>query len=335
MNERAQSSEQHFPDQSVVDALRGEISEPIRTISQKPGSEGTTVEVRLAKDGPGLFGLSDWRDNKEWSGIMNHTILSARYSIYFAQRMAEAGYEADPQRILNGMIVSHTGRRQWDEAGWYPEAIEDAREKRSISNETLGMRLIQGKVPQDAFELVVALGHNVEGFSVDPEIFNSWDFKISIYVDHRTAQKYEPLNTRMGDFLLGNFFRREDVTPEIRKRVYTAVGDMIERQNNFRLEQEESAVSLDEADRIAENLGANPSSERLSRRELMRLILQDADTEAALIKAGIDPDINGEIVPMPNWEHELRKQYVEAARESLEKEFSRDSWWGNCARQVL
>ena len=237
--------------------------------------------------------------------------------------------------------------------------------KRSISNETLGMQLIQGKVPQDAFELVVALGHNVEGFSVDPSIYESWDFKIAIYVDHRTAQKYEPLNTRMGNFLLGNFFNRGDVTPEVRECVYEDLKSLIEREKEYRLGKEEAKeVTLDEADHIAESLGAKPNSERLARRELMRLILQDADTEAALIQAGVDPDnINDETVPMPIWENQFRKDYVKAAEEGifekfdklvqkdrdydqflanserpnfsfLDKDFPENTWWGQYARDL-
>lgn len=369
MVERLPKHEQNFseifPDQSVVDALKGEILEPIETISHKPGSGGKLVKVRLMKEGPGLFGLTDWRDNKEWSGITNHVLLSARYTAYFAQRMAEAGYKVNPQRSLNAMIISHAGRRQWDEAGWYPEAVEEAEVKRSISNETLGMRLIQGKVPQDAFELVVALGHNVEGFSVDPSIYETWDYKLAIYVDHRTAQKYEPLNTRMGDFLLGNFFPRSEVTPEVKGQVYAAIGDIIERQKNYRLGKEGvEEVTLDEADQIAQNCGALPDSERLTRKELMRLILQDADTEAALIRERIDPDnINDETVPMLKWEDDFRKAYVGAAQdnivqevrlrvgsfrqymltdnilddsilEKLNEEFPLNNWWGQYARNI-
>ena len=338
-------------DPRVVNALRGEISQPIQTISHRPGSEGIQVEVRLAKEGPGLFGLIDWKDNKEWSGITNHVLLSTRYAVYFAQEMAKAGHQTNPQRILNGGIGSHSGRRQSDEAGWYPEAVADAKSKRSISNETLGMQLIQGKVPQDAFDLVVALGHNVEGFSVDPAIYDSWDFKIAIYVDHRTAQTYEPLNTRMGDFLLGNFFDRSNVTEQVREAVYETLKKLIEDQKAFRLGKEGAKeVTLDQADQIAESLGAKPDSQRLTRRELMRLILQDADTEAALIEAGIDPDdVNDETVPMPAWENEFRTEYVRAAEDSIVKElssriqtpdqfdadFSLKTWWGQYARQIF
>lgn len=351
------------PRAEVLEALKGQISAPLTTISNKPGKVGEEVSVRIVKDGPGMVGLCDFFDSREWAGILNHVLLSARYATHFSKKLSEAGFESNPKRVLNGMLVSHPGRRQWDEAGWYPEIVENAREKRSISNETLGMQLIQGNVPQDVFELVVALGHNVEGFAVDPSVYDSWDFKIAIYVDHRTAQKYEPLNIRMGEFLLGNFFKREDINSEIRIRVSEELKGLIERQKQSRL-RGGWPVSLDEADRIAQELGASSDSVRLARRELMRLILQDADTEVALISVGIDPEIDEEKVPAPRWERYLRRLYVNDAEASIYKrfmeiqtpielhffaegridpeltekkdqEFSKTSWWGNYIRGLI
>lgn len=76
------------PNQIAVNTLRGIVSEPLRTISHKPGiTEGKLVTVRLALEGPAMFGLTDWTDSKEWAGIFNHTILSARYAVHFAQQM--------------------------------------------------------------------------------------------------------------------------------------------------------------------------------------------------------------------------------------------------------
>lgn len=265
-----------------------------------------------------MFGLTDWQDNKEWSGIFNHSVLSARYSVHFAQQLQETEYSVNAQQILDGMIVSHTGRRQWDEAGWYPEVIPDAEKKRTNSNETLGLKLIQGKVPQDVFGLVSALGHNVEEFSVDPSVYNSLEYKLTSYVDHRTTQQYESLHTRMGDFLLGNFFDRDQITDELKQNVYSAMDTIIERRKNYQLGLEEFDISLDKADEIANILGAKSDSPRLARRDLMQLILQDADTEAMLIHEGIDPDnITEKTVPMPQWEDKLRQDYVASARESI------------------
>lgn len=306
----------------AIDALRGRVSDPTTTTSYKPGPDyNKTVTVRLGIEGPAMYGLTDWKDNKEWSGITNHVLLSARYAVYFAQQMAQAGHSVNPQRVLDGMIVSHAGRRISDEAGWYYKAVDELigkterMRRRGLSNESLGMELVQDKVPQHVFDLVVALGHNVERFEVDPAIYNSWDFLISIYADHRTTQRYEALNTRMGDFLLGYFFDKDNITQEKRFEVYATLENLIERQKTFRLGQiNTQEVTIDEADQIAESLGAQPDSPRLSRRELMRLILQDADTETMLIQAGIDPNsINEVSVPVPEWEDDFRMQYVKSA----------------------
>lgn len=344
------------PRAEILEVLKGEISGPITTVSNKPGQVGQEVEVNLVKEGSGMLGLEYALDNREWAGINNHIWLTARFATHFSRRLKEAGYETDPQRVLNGMLASHPGRRQWDEAGWYPDVVSDAQGKRSISNETLGMQLIQGKVPQEDFELVVALGHNVEGFSADSSIYDSWDFKVAIYTDHRTAQNYGKLNERMGDFLLGNFFKREEVTPELKEQVYAKVGEIIEKQ------KETGSVSLEEADKVVEDLGATADSARLSRRDLMRLIINDADTEAALIKAGIDPDdVSEKTVPMPRWEKYLRRLYINDAEEDIsrlaeedlkadfmtslslppgeygekyDKDFLINTWWGSYVREL-
>jgi len=141
------------------------------------------------------------------------------------------------------------------------------------------------------------------------------------------------------------------VTEQVREAVYETLKKLIEDQKAFRLGKEGAKeVTLDQADQIAESLGAKPDSQRLTRRELMRLILQDADTEAALIEAGIDPDdVNDETVPMPAWENEFRTEYVRAAEDSIVKElssriqtpdqfdadFSLKTWWGQYARQIF
>lgn len=306
------------PKGQVLEALKGVVSEPVTTVSLKPRDNGKTVTVRLAEEGPAMTGLFDWQDNREWFGINTHQWLTARIAGEFSKQMAASGYDTNPSRVVNTMLVSHLGRRVWDEAGWYPEAVDNAQEKRSVSNETLGIRFIQGKVPQDVFELVVALGHNVEGFNVDSAIYDKWDFKIAIYVDHRTSNKYENLNTRMGDFLIGNFFESGSVTEDHKQSVYNSIADIIERQKSAFWRGNGGEVSLDEADRIAAGLGAKPDSSRLTRRELMRLILQDADTEATLINIGVDVDnVNDKTIPAPRWERYVKRLYINDAEEGI------------------
>lgn len=353
------------PDPLVIDALRGKISEPTKTISYKSGSAGEEVEVRLALEGPCHFGLEDWKDNKEWSGIFNHVLLSARYSTYFAQKLQEKGLNVNPQRILNAMIVSHPGRRQWDEAGWYPEAVDkflgegEAARRKSMSNETLGLHLINRRVSQETFDLVAGLAHNLTDFEINPDIHESLDYRIAIYTDHRTTQSYQPLNERMGDFLLGNFFPRNVVNENLKERVYKVVDQIITNKKNGSLVENEEHYLISQ-------LGANQNSDRLSLTDLTKLIVQDAATEAQLLKNDIDPDnINDETVPMPQWEKDLRLQYVKSASKEIKAElkyynewidfisfkqedpelpevirmrdeaFPEDTWWGGIARSLV
>lgn len=205
------------------------------------------------------------------------------------------------------MIVSHAGRRQWDEACWYPDAAKDATFKKSMSNETLGLHLIHGRIYPKAFDLVAALAHNLQDFTINPEILGNLDFLISIYADHRTTQKYEPLHTRMGDFLMGNFLNRDEITPTTRDKIYHEIENLITKQKNYRLGKiggEE--ISLEAADEIAANLGA---------------------------------------APMPSWETVLRYRYMETASKSissrsaeigafLDEDFPSSTWWGQYARKV-
>lgn len=304
------------PDARAVEVLKGKVSEPQWTLSHKPGNTcGQRVEVFVVEEGAGLNGLSDMKDNKEWYTINNHTLLTTRGAAYLSLRMNPQG---DVQRVLDGMIVSHAGRRQWDEAGWYPDIVDNPEQKRAISNETLGMQIIQGKVSQEAFALVVALGHGVEGFSVDPSIYNSLDFRLAIYVDHRTSQIYESLYKRMGDFLLGNFYTRDQINDELKNKVYITMQEIIEKRKAHHLGESDTDMSVDLADSLVAELGASTGSTRLPREELMRLVLNDADTEADLIEAGVDPDELYDI-PMPKWEDDYRMDYVRYAGEEIER----------------
>lgn len=323
-------------------ALWGTISSPIETVSNKPGEKGSRVKVRLALEGPGMWGLTDWVDNKSWSGIFHHCVISARYTAFLAEEMANKGYDVNSQSVLDGMIVSHPGRRQWDEAHWYPDVVTNAKDKQSITNETLGLGLIKGKVPPKVFELVSALAHTDDEFPGKPGYNPSLEYQISSYVDHRTTDHYLPLGVRMSGILLGNFYTGVQDS-DLNETITFAVENIITRQRDYRLGKTGGReVSLDEADNIVELLGASPNSSRLTRRALMGLILEDADTEALLVNVGIDPDINAQEIPMPEWEDFLRHEYVNAARKSIFENYSGETisrnfgnWWESYAQKIL
>lgn len=332
-NHEVNSGKEYSPTSGIPDVLIGEISQPWKTISQKNGSQGQEVEVCIVEKGPGMIDLDNWKDNKEWSGIFNHVLLCARYSAYFAEKLLNKGCNIDPQIDLDAMIVSHAGRRQWDESNWYPEIVINAVEKKKKPNEQLGLELIKGKVPDNVYNLVAALGYEREKCPVGLEIYDSLEYKIASYVDHRTTGKYEPMNVRMGNFVLQNFLNTNEITPELKEKVYNSLQRIID--NN---------MSFEEADKVLADLGAPENSPRLLRKILARMIVDDANTEKFLKEKGINPDINDNLVPMPKWEDELRKRYVVAAekeikenRENVLKDFesNKDNWWYQYAVKIL
>lgn len=331
------------PDPEIINVLRGKISKPMPTVSHKPGPEaGQLVTVRIALEGSGMYGLSDYADNRLWWGISrghqgNFTALAG----YYGMKMQQAGYKVDLQAILNTGNVSHGGRRPWEEACYYPDIAPDAAIRSSMANETLGLRLIKNKVPDDVFMLAASLAYSDE-FPVGEEVFNSLEHRLLDLADHQTTQNFAPLYLRMGDFLSGNFFEGL-TTSELRKPVSVTLGDIIKRQRDFCLGTPGSKkVTLDEADDIMLSLGAKPNSSRSTLRLQLANYLKDAETQAVLLGAGVDPDkITDGIVKVPEWEHRLRFGYVEFAKGSLIEAVGQgyciptDTEWGRYAQMVL
>lgn len=311
-----------MPDPRVMDVLRGKISEPVQTISHKPGEEGQLVTVRIALEGPGMYGLTDWEDNQKWSGINDHTFQSTRNVLYLGEGMNRAGHSVNLWVMGNGMPRSHPGRRQWEEARDYPEVVPNAAEKAAMFNEVLGVRLIAGKVPEEVLELVASLAFMDE--YVRPGFYQSLEHRLSILADHRTTDRWLPLHIRMGGFIWKNFFDENKMEPITQATVQNTLGELFTRERNYRLGLTGSkGVTVDEASDILEDLGANSDSPRSTLRLQLDNLLKDVATEAELIQAGVNiDDINDTTVPMPKWEDDLRRGYVGAARESIVERLS-------------
>lgn len=338
----ASRSKELMPDQEVIDILRGVISEPMQTKSHKPGSEGQPVTVRFALEGSGMHGLTDYIDNQTWWGISRmHQGLSARLAVYYGMVMQQAGYEVNLGTILSGMNISHPGRRPWEEACFYPEVAPDAAVRSAMTNETLGLLLIQNKVPHDIFLLVASLAYS-DKFPVDKKVYDSLEHRLSDLADHQTTDRFAPLGERMGDFLARNFF--VGLTTEALKRpVIEKLSNIIKSQRDFCLGISGSKeVTLNEAEDIMLEMGASPNSPRSTLRLQLENYLKDAGTQAMLIRAGINPDeITDQTVPMPAWEDSLRLEYVGFARDSLIEAVRQgypvpfDTEWGRCVQIVL
>src|SRR5438477_10186277 len=111
------------PHAIILEVLKGDVSKPIETVSNKPGSKGQIVKVSLVKEGSGMIGLENAIDNQEWAGIFNHILKTARIATFLGEQLHDKGETVDTDCILNTILVSHAGRRQYDEASWYPSVV--------------------------------------------------------------------------------------------------------------------------------------------------------------------------------------------------------------------
>jgi predicted porin len=110
------------PEGKILEVLKGKTKSFESVVSQKPGREGVLPNVMLVEEGSGMVGLEKAEENREWSGIFNHILKTARVATFLAERLKEVGVPIDPNNVLNTILVSHSGRRQWDEARWYPKS---------------------------------------------------------------------------------------------------------------------------------------------------------------------------------------------------------------------
>lgn len=188
------------PNSNVIEALKGNISDPKEVISNKPGSQGKRT-VRIAEEGPAMIGLENLEDNREWAGIFNHCVKTAGVSFELGRLLQLQGLDVDPRLLLNTVMISHSGRRQYDEAQWYPQDVQHASEKTQKGDVIIGLDLLKDKnLPDELIEMVSVHGMG----KVYPfEKMDSWNKKIPMYLDYRISQNAMPMEQRFVDLQRG------------------------------------------------------------------------------------------------------------------------------------
>lgn len=185
------------PHTAVLDVLKGSISEPIETVSNKPGSKGQVMKVRLVKQGSGMVGLKDGVDNQEWAGIFNHILITARVATFLGKQLREKGETVDLDYILNTILVSHAGRRQYDEATWYPSVVPDAAQKVEAGDTAITIGLLRDTC------IAPVIVENVKAHGVGDTYpisqMDTWEKILPAYADWRVSQHIMSLQERFDD----------------------------------------------------------------------------------------------------------------------------------------
>lgn len=285
------------PNIDCLDALKGQVSKPLQLKEDKIG--------RLAITGPCMIDLPDENDKKDWHGIFNHQVTIARYSSFLACELEKKGIKVDPQNVLDGCIISHNGRRQWDEARWYSQTVKkiigdpETTYRTNISSEELSVRLLENNHKiQNAIEFVKNLWE-IDDF--DPDAFAAL---FTRYIDHRIGQDYESLNKRMSLLIYKSFVVDNNLSAPTQEKIEDLLAEIQKRQLN-----------KDEANLEAEKIGIKDKSPRFLRSDVIQQITQDFSTERKLRDLGINPDnLNPTTVPQPSWEIQIRNRYWNQAK---------------------
>lgn len=355
------------PDSNVIAALKGKISDPKEVISNKPGSLGKRI-VRIAEEGPAMIGLEDLGDNREWAGIFNHFVKTAGASLELGMLLQLQGLDVDPRLLLNTVMISHSGRRQYDEATWYPQDVRGASEKKQEGDVAIGLDLLKDK--NLSGELIEMVSVHGLGTIYPFEKMDSWNKKIPMYLDFRISQNAMSMEQRFVDLQRGvaNGRYTQEYLDSLHRWATQTERELFEalaipsydslRNNPRNLKARiDAAVKLDKfSEKQAGILRSTKlyiqSGQDADAADILRM-----DKDEFLSKLQLHPeDINDRLLQPERWERYIRRLYINDAeqgifarlselnkdilhgkvgsREELEKEFPKNTWWGKYAREL-
>lgn len=303
------------PEGDILRVLQGETVEVHDVNSLKPGTSGDASTVKLVESGSGMVGLREAKENQEWSGIFNHIMTTARLATFLAQKMKEAGVVIDPGIVLNTILVSHSGRRQWDEAKWYPDSVPDAEKKAKMGDTKISLELLANAgISPTIIENVSA--HDVFKEGDIDHTLNTPEKEVALYADYRTSQNIMPLEQRVAD--LQRAVDQGRITAQQLEQIKT--WSQAVEQRIFSKLNNSAGTGKITAEMINDNFPPAPRWERYIR----RLYVQDAEGE-------IFKKIGEYEQKIADAETEADHQTLELA---MEKDFPKSTWWGRYVRDL-
>lgn len=166
---------------------------------RKPGGEEKEVERRLVLEGAGLVGLEKREENQEWAGIFNHYVKVAGASLQLGRLLKLNGHPIDLQLTLNAALLSHSGRRQYDEAMWYPDHVDNADKKKAEGDTKIGFENLKSKnMPPELLEIIAAHGLGTIT-SFEKAAISTWENRLPLYLDFRISQEPMSMKARFAD----------------------------------------------------------------------------------------------------------------------------------------
>ena len=354
------------PSSNVLETLKDATFTKSEHLLKPNGQEITT---RLVREGAGMVGLEDRIENQEWAGIFNHYIKTAGASLQLGRLLKLNGEQVDLQLMLDTVTLSHSGRRQYDEATWYPEQIDDAAQKRELGDTQIGLENLQSKhLPPELIDMISVHGL---GTTYPFEATKTWNEKLPMYLDFRIAQNAMPMEQRFVDLQGGVAVGR--YTQEFLDRTHEWARSREQELFNALHVSSYGGVSANPQNLKARidtaiKLGKFKEAEvaALKETKLYKPKLgRDGDVaevaglsqDEFLDRLQLHPeDINDQLLQPERWERYVRRLYINDAEqgifarlsqlhrdieaekvgsaEELEKEFPQNTWWGKYAREL-
>ncbi|MCR4329083.1 MAG: hypothetical protein NUV65_00880 [Candidatus Roizmanbacteria bacterium] len=354
------------PSSNALEALKKATFTEPKHIRKPNGQEITT---RLVREGAGMVGLENRVENQEWAGIFNHYVKTAGASLQLGRLLQLNGQKVDLQLMLDTVMLSHSGRRQYDEATWYPEQVDNATKKRELGDTQIGLTNLKSKhLPPELIDMISVHGL---GTIYPFEATKTWNEKLPMYLDFRIAQNAMPMEQRFIDLQRGVAAGR-----------YTQ--DFLDKTHEWAIGREEElfeALHIPSYEAIAsnpQNLKARIDTAIKAGRFTETEVTALKETKLYKPKSGKDgdiaeivglkpeeflerlhlhpEDINDQLLQPERWERYIRRLYINDAEqgifarlsqlhrdieagkvgsaEELDKEFPINTWWGKYAREL-
>lgn len=354
------------PSSNVLEALRDAAFTQSKDLRKPNGQEITT---RLVHEGAGMAGLEDRVENQEWAGIFNHYVKTTGASLQLGKLLKLNGQAVNLQLMLDTVMLSHSGRRQYDEATWYPDDVDDASTKRELGDTQIGLANLNRKnLPPELIEMISVHGL---GTTFPFEATKTWNQKLPMYLDFRIAQNAMSMEQRFIDLQRGvvagrytqEFLdRTHEWAKNTERELFEALklpsyGAVSVNQANLRA-RIDIAIKLgkfseDEAGVLRATKLYKPKSDREG--DVAEII--GISQEEFLNRLQLSPeDINDQLLQPERWERYIRRLYINDAEqgifaclsqlhkdieagkvgsmEEVEKEFPQNTWWGRYAREL-
>lgn len=134
-NPRTQEAIRAFPTLAYLLGRVTSESQRLERVDEGP-NKGKSVDAHILIEGSGMFNLTNPEDAKEWKGIFNHIVGSARIIYQGIEVFKSLSPEQRLQFVNSGfdftvldaftpelgalyMLTNHAGRRRMDEHNWY------------------------------------------------------------------------------------------------------------------------------------------------------------------------------------------------------------------------